>query len=95
MWDNETCTVDYFIETVFLGRDWCHFSRAMGSAASAVPDTPESELQRYALHLPPSQRLVAHEKSADTKMPGNQRKKISEGCLRVVQQAYNSVIRVE
>ena len=54
--------------------------RAMGSAASAVPDTPESELQRYALHLPPSQRLVAHEKSADTNIPGNQ-KKILEGCL--------------
>lgn len=35
----------------------CH--RDMGGAASAVVETPEAELQRYALQLPPKERRLA------------------------------------
>jgi|Cyp2metagenome_2_1107375.scaffolds.fasta_scaffold887377_2 hypothetical protein len=31
----------------------------MGGAASAVVETPEAELQRYALQLPPKERRLA------------------------------------
>ena len=33
----------------------------MGGAASAVVETPETELQRYALQLPPEERRLAGE----------------------------------
>ena len=53
----------------------CH--RDMGGAASAVVETPETELQRYALQLPPQERRLASRGTGDPALANEWRKRAS------------------
>ena len=49
----------------------------MGGAASAVVETPETELQRYALQLPPQERRLASRGTGDPALANEWRKRAS------------------